>query len=165
MCLLCSRGSLESLTLSCLEGAELPRPSEVSPRPEPDGGRWNAGPPAVGSVCCGHADAAAVHRGDPSQDAALPDQTQAGLHAHRHRHQVDAAEAVSHSKHVCSNLNVISVRRGKIVLGYNELEISMKGSGYKFIHAADMMFCADIHIRSESESLHAQSAKRLRANR
>lgn len=27
----------------------------------------------------------------------------------------------------------------------------MKGSGYNFIHAADMMYCADNHIRSESE--------------
>nr|XP_054590504.1 aryl hydrocarbon receptor 2 isoform X1 [Nothobranchius furzeri] len=37
--------------------------------------------------------------------------------------------------------------RGKIVLGYNEVEICMKGSGYSFIHAADMMYCADKHIR------------------
>ncbi|KAK5623895.1 hypothetical protein CRENBAI_000180 [Crenichthys baileyi] len=37
--------------------------------------------------------------------------------------------------------------RAKIVLGYNEVEISMKGSGYSFIHAADMMYCADKHIR------------------
>uniref|UniRef100_A0A087YM14 Aryl hydrocarbon receptor n=1 Tax=Poecilia formosa TaxID=48698 RepID=A0A087YM14_POEFO len=37
--------------------------------------------------------------------------------------------------------------RGKIVLGYNEVEISMKGSGYSFIHAADMMYCADKHLR------------------
>ncbi|MEQ2190779.1 hypothetical protein XENOCAPTIV_009712 [Xenoophorus captivus] len=38
----------------------------------------------------------------------------------------------------------------KIVLGYNEVEISMKGSGYSFIHAADMMYCADKHVRSMS---------------
>nr|XP_046238374.1 aryl hydrocarbon receptor-like [Scatophagus argus] len=37
--------------------------------------------------------------------------------------------------------------RGKVVLGYNEIEISMKGSGYNFIHAADMMYCADNHVR------------------
>uniref|UniRef100_H3C0C5 Aryl hydrocarbon receptor 2 n=1 Tax=Tetraodon nigroviridis TaxID=99883 RepID=H3C0C5_TETNG len=37
--------------------------------------------------------------------------------------------------------------RGKIVLGYNEIELCMKGSGYNFIHAADMMYCADNHIR------------------
>ncbi|KAM9334157.1 aryl hydrocarbon receptor-like [Symphorus nematophorus] len=37
--------------------------------------------------------------------------------------------------------------RGKVVLGYNEIELCMKGSGYSFIHAADMMYCADNHIR------------------
>uniref|UniRef100_A0A3Q4HBJ6 Aryl hydrocarbon receptor-like n=1 Tax=Neolamprologus brichardi TaxID=32507 RepID=A0A3Q4HBJ6_NEOBR len=37
--------------------------------------------------------------------------------------------------------------RGKIVLGYSEIELCMKGSGYQFIHAADMMHCADNHIR------------------
>ncbi|KAI3355669.1 hypothetical protein L3Q82_004261 [Scortum barcoo] len=37
--------------------------------------------------------------------------------------------------------------RGKVVLGYSETELCMKGSGYQFIHAADMMYCADNHIR------------------
>ncbi|XP_077958922.1 aryl hydrocarbon receptor 2 isoform X2 [Gasterosteus aculeatus] len=37
--------------------------------------------------------------------------------------------------------------RGKVVLGYNEVELCMKGSGYNFIHAADMMYCADNHVR------------------
>ncbi|XP_077426328.1 uncharacterized protein LOC144054846 isoform X2 [Vanacampus margaritifer] len=37
--------------------------------------------------------------------------------------------------------------RGKVVLGYTETELCMKGSGYNFIHAADMMYCADNHIR------------------
>ncbi|KAM7380151.1 hypothetical protein PAMP_003464 [Pampus punctatissimus] len=37
--------------------------------------------------------------------------------------------------------------RGKIVLGYSEIELCTKGSGYQFIHAADMMHCADKHIR------------------
>ncbi|KAK5847743.1 hypothetical protein PBY51_016848 [Eleginops maclovinus] len=37
--------------------------------------------------------------------------------------------------------------RGKVVLGYNEVELCMKGSGYHFIHAADMMHCADNHVR------------------
>lgn len=37
--------------------------------------------------------------------------------------------------------------RGKIVLGYSETELCMRGSGYQFIHAADMMYCADNHIR------------------
>ncbi|XP_012683849.2 aryl hydrocarbon receptor-like [Clupea harengus] len=37
--------------------------------------------------------------------------------------------------------------RGKVVLGYTELELFTKGSGYQFIHAADMMHCADNHVR------------------
>ncbi|XP_056287347.1 aryl hydrocarbon receptor 2 isoform X2 [Pseudoliparis swirei] len=37
--------------------------------------------------------------------------------------------------------------RGKVVLGYNEVELCMKGSGYNFIHTADMMYCADNHLR------------------
>lgn len=47
----------------------------------------------------------------------------------------------------------IHLYRGKMVLGYNEIELCMKGSGYNFIHAADMMYCADNHIRSTSKSL------------
>lgn len=37
--------------------------------------------------------------------------------------------------------------RGKVVLGYTEIELCIRGSGYQFIHAADMMHCADNHIR------------------
>ncbi|CAB1328010.1 unnamed protein product [Coregonus sp. 'balchen'] len=36
---------------------------------------------------------------------------------------------------------------GKVVLGYTELELCVRGSGYQFIHAADMMYCADNHVR------------------
>lgn len=39
--------------------------------------------------------------------------------------------------------------RGSMVLGYTEVELCMKGSGYSFIHAADMMYCADNHLRSQ----------------
>lgn len=37
--------------------------------------------------------------------------------------------------------------RGKVVLGYTEMELCTRGSGYQFIHAADMMHCADNHLR------------------
>lgn len=37
--------------------------------------------------------------------------------------------------------------RGKVVLGYSETELCMRGTGYQFIHAADMMYCAENHIR------------------
>lgn len=37
--------------------------------------------------------------------------------------------------------------RGKLVLGYSEIELVTPGSGYQFIHAGDMMYCADNHLR------------------
>lgn len=43
----------------------------------------------------------------------------------------------------------LCVFRGKLVLGYSEIELVTTGSGYQFIHAADMMYCADNHLRSE----------------
>lgn len=48
---------------------------------------------------------------------------------------------------------VCFVHRAKLVLGYSEIEISRKGSGYNFIHAADMLYCAENHVRSKSEAL------------
>lgn len=40
--------------------------------------------------------------------------------------------------------------RGKIVLGYTEAELRMCGTGYQFVHAADMLYCAENHVRSKS---------------
>ncbi|KAM7120794.1 aryl hydrocarbon receptor [Molossus nigricans] len=37
--------------------------------------------------------------------------------------------------------------KGKLVLGYTEAELCTRGSGYQFIHAADMLYCAEYHIR------------------
>uniref|UniRef100_A0A8C1EIC7 Aryl hydrocarbon receptor n=1 Tax=Cyprinus carpio carpio TaxID=630221 RepID=A0A8C1EIC7_CYPCA len=37
--------------------------------------------------------------------------------------------------------------KGKIVLGYTEEELCYSGSGYQFIHAADMLYCAENHLR------------------
>lgn len=37
--------------------------------------------------------------------------------------------------------------KGQIVLGYTEAELCMRGSGYQFIHAADMLYCAESHVR------------------
>ncbi|XP_070850343.1 aryl hydrocarbon receptor 2 [Chaetodon trifascialis] len=51
------------------------------------------------------------------------------------------------SKHKLDFTPMAIDTRGKVVLGYSEIELCMKGSGYNFIHAADMMYCADNHIR------------------
>ncbi|XP_057675811.1 aryl hydrocarbon receptor-like [Corythoichthys intestinalis] len=37
--------------------------------------------------------------------------------------------------------------RGKLVLGFSETELITPGSGYQFVHAADMMYCADNHLK------------------
>lgn len=37
--------------------------------------------------------------------------------------------------------------KGQLILGYTEVELCNKGSGYQFIHAADMLHCAESHIR------------------
>uniref|UniRef100_A0A667WYI3 Aryl hydrocarbon receptor 1b n=1 Tax=Myripristis murdjan TaxID=586833 RepID=A0A667WYI3_9TELE len=37
--------------------------------------------------------------------------------------------------------------KGKVVLGYTEAELRVRGSGYQFIHAADMLYCAENHVR------------------
>ncbi|XP_051575022.1 aryl hydrocarbon receptor-like isoform X3 [Myxocyprinus asiaticus] len=37
--------------------------------------------------------------------------------------------------------------KGKIILGYTEAELCYRGSGYQFIHAADMLYCAENHMR------------------
>ena len=44
---------------------------------------------------------------------------------------------------------IFPLNRGKLVLGYTEAELCMRGSGYQFIHAADMLYCAEYHIRSK----------------
>lgn len=48
------------------------------------------------------------------------------------------------------SLHSYAVPRGKVVLGYTEVELCRRGSGYQFVHAADMMHCAEHHVRSES---------------
>ncbi|NP_001230919.1 aryl hydrocarbon receptor [Cricetulus griseus] len=37
--------------------------------------------------------------------------------------------------------------KGQLVLGYTEVELCTRGSGYQFIHAADMLYCAESHVR------------------
>nr|XP_033786845.1 aryl hydrocarbon receptor isoform X2 [Geotrypetes seraphini] len=37
--------------------------------------------------------------------------------------------------------------KGKLVLGYTDIELCMRGTGYQFIHAADMLYCAENHVR------------------
>lgn len=43
------------------------------------------------------------------------------------------------------------LHRGSMVLGYTEAELCVRGTGYQFIHAADMLYCAENHVRSKSQ--------------
>ncbi|NWX49983.1 AHR protein, partial [Steatornis caripensis] len=36
---------------------------------------------------------------------------------------------------------------GKVVLGYTETDLRRRGSGYQFVHVADVMYCAENHVR------------------
>lgn len=48
------------------------------------------------------------------------------------------------------DINMTCCYRGKIVLGYTEAELRVRGTGYQFIHAADMLYCAENHVRSKT---------------
>ncbi|KFV04984.1 Aryl hydrocarbon receptor, partial [Pterocles gutturalis] len=39
---------------------------------------------------------------------------------------------------------------GKVVLGYTETDLFRTGSGYQFVHVADVMHCAENHVRRET---------------
>ncbi|XP_045356974.1 aryl hydrocarbon receptor-like isoform X1 [Leopardus geoffroyi] len=51
------------------------------------------------------------------------------------------------TKHKLDFTPIACDSRGKVVLGYTDSELCRKGSGYQFIHAADMMHCAENHVR------------------
>ncbi|XP_063159799.1 aryl hydrocarbon receptor isoform X1 [Candoia aspera] len=51
------------------------------------------------------------------------------------------------SKHKLDFTPIGCDAKGRIVLGYTEAELCMRGSGYQFIHAADMLYCAENHVR------------------
>ncbi|KAM9001533.1 aryl hydrocarbon receptor-like isoform 2-T2 [Sarcophilus harrisii] len=51
------------------------------------------------------------------------------------------------TKHKLDFTPVACDAKGKLVLGYTEAELRMRGTGYQFIHAADMLYCAEKHIR------------------
>ncbi|XP_014642422.1 PREDICTED: aryl hydrocarbon receptor-like [Ceratotherium simum simum] len=51
------------------------------------------------------------------------------------------------TKHKLDFTPIACDSRGKVVLGYTESELCRRGSGYQFIHTADMMYCAEKHVR------------------
>uniref|UniRef100_UPI00398F135B uncharacterized protein n=1 Tax=Pristiophorus japonicus TaxID=55135 RepID=UPI00398F135B len=61
--------------------------------------------------------------------------------------EIRTRSALFQTKHKLDFSPVACDAKTKIVLGYSELELSMRGSGYQFIHADDMLYCADSHVR------------------
>nr|XP_035138844.2 aryl hydrocarbon receptor-like [Callithrix jacchus] len=51
------------------------------------------------------------------------------------------------TKHKLDFTPIACDSRGKVILGYTDSELRRRGSGYQFIHAADMMYCAENHVR------------------
>ncbi|XP_074045927.1 aryl hydrocarbon receptor-like [Macrotis lagotis] len=51
------------------------------------------------------------------------------------------------TKHKLDFSPVACDAKGKLVLGYTEAELRTRGTGYQFIHVADMLYCAENHIR------------------
>ncbi|XP_075399007.1 aryl hydrocarbon receptor-like [Tenrec ecaudatus] len=51
------------------------------------------------------------------------------------------------TKHKLDFTPIACDSRGRVILGYTESELCRHGSGYQFVHAADMMHCAENHLR------------------
>ncbi|KAF5921571.1 hypothetical protein HPG69_009140, partial [Diceros bicornis minor] len=54
------------------------------------------------------------------------------------------------TKHKLDFTPIACDSRGKAVLGYTESELCRRGSGYQFIHTADMRYCAEKHVRTQT---------------
>ncbi|XP_051865619.1 aryl hydrocarbon receptor-like isoform X2 [Pristis pectinata] len=61
--------------------------------------------------------------------------------------EIRTRSALFQTKHKLDFSPVACDAKARIVLGYSELELCMRGSGYHFIHAHDMLYCADNHVR------------------
>ncbi|XP_042730392.1 aryl hydrocarbon receptor-like isoform X2 [Lagopus leucura] len=51
------------------------------------------------------------------------------------------------SKHKLDFTPIACDSWGEVILGYTEEELCSTGSGYQFVHAADMIYCAESHVR------------------
>ncbi|KFP34400.1 Aryl hydrocarbon receptor, partial [Colius striatus] len=61
--------------------------------------------------------------------------------------QIRTKNMIFRTKHKLDFTPLACDAKGKIVLGYTEAELRMRGSGYQFVHAADMLYCAENHVR------------------
>ncbi|XP_069790383.1 aryl hydrocarbon receptor 1b [Narcine bancroftii] len=61
--------------------------------------------------------------------------------------EVRTKNMIFRTKHKLDFTPLACDAKGKIVLGYTEAELRARGTGYQFIHAADMLHCAENHVR------------------
>ncbi|KAM7049498.1 aryl hydrocarbon receptor-like [Acridotheres tristis] len=61
--------------------------------------------------------------------------------------QIRTKNMIFRTKHKLDFTPLACDAKGKIVLGYTEAELRMCGTGYQFVHAADMLYCAENHVR------------------
>ncbi|XP_042200273.1 aryl hydrocarbon receptor-like [Callorhinchus milii] len=61
--------------------------------------------------------------------------------------EIRTKSGLFHTRHKLDFTPVGCDTKAKMVLGYTEMELCMRGSGYQFVHAADMLYCADMHVR------------------
>ncbi|KAM6129340.1 aryl hydrocarbon receptor-like [Pterocles gutturalis] len=61
--------------------------------------------------------------------------------------QIRMKNMIFRTKHKLDFTPLACDAKGKIILGYTEAELRMHGTGYQFVHAADMLHCAENHVR------------------
>uniref|UniRef100_A0A8C8RIS9 PAS fold-3 domain-containing protein n=1 Tax=Pelusios castaneus TaxID=367368 RepID=A0A8C8RIS9_9SAUR len=61
--------------------------------------------------------------------------------------EIRTKNMIFRTKHKLDFTPVACDAKGKIALGYTEVELQLRGTGYQFIHAADMLHCAENHVR------------------
>uniref|UniRef100_A0A8C9N1Y2 Aryl hydrocarbon receptor-like n=1 Tax=Serinus canaria TaxID=9135 RepID=A0A8C9N1Y2_SERCA len=61
--------------------------------------------------------------------------------------QIRTKNMILRTKHKLDFTPLACDAKGKIVLGYTEAELRTCGTGYQFVHAADMLYCAENHVR------------------
>ncbi|NXD12529.1 AHR protein, partial [Nothocercus nigrocapillus] len=61
--------------------------------------------------------------------------------------QLQAKMFIFETKHKLDFTTTACDSRGQMVLGYTETELYMWGSGYQLVHMADVMYCAEEHVR------------------
>ncbi|NXU47129.1 AHR protein, partial [Turnix velox] len=61
--------------------------------------------------------------------------------------QIQTKNMIFRTKHKLDFTPLACDAKGKIVLGYTEAELRVCGTGYQFVHAADMLYCAENHVR------------------